>query len=253
MQKPINILVIDDNQNLCQLLHEYFSMQEDFTFCGMAHNGVQAVELLKKVKPDVIILDIIMPNLDGIGVLEELNMNKAKNRPKVIVLTSMHHEMMARQLYGLGVDYYILKPFDLEVLGRRVRQLFKKDTVDNLRIDEEYHEKIGIKVTTAIHQMRIPAHIKGFRYLRDAVIMAVKEINLVDSVTKEIYATLAERYITTPTSVERAMRHAISIAWEKGNLETMSYFFGAHAHLERDKPTNSEFIAQVADKFRKGV
>lgn len=251
MNKPIKILIVDDNREFCEILKEYFEGQSDCLVTGIAHNGLQALELLNQEIPDVVILDIIMPHLDGIGVLEKLCLD-FEVRPKVIILTAFGQEAMTQRAVELGANYYILKPFDLEVLGNRVRQL-ASDGAFRTPVPHPKMRNLDVEVTNLIHQMGVPAHVKGYQYLRDAIILVIGEMSLLGAVTKELYPMIAEKYNTTPSRVERAIRHAIELAWDRGNVELMNKFFGYTIDVDRGKPTNSEFIAMVADRLRIGA
>ncbi|ADG82538.1 sporulation transcription factor Spo0A [Thermincola potens] len=247
--KTINIVIADDNREFCELLKEFISQEEDFNLVGVANNGVEAVEIITREKPDVVVLDIIMPHLDGIGVLEKLASSGMSPKPKVIMLTAFGQETVTQRAIELGADYYILKPFDFSVLATRIRQLAEGETVPTYTPPVKT-KKLDVAVTNIIHEMGVPAHIKGYQYLRDAILMVVEEVNLLGAVTKELYPMIAQKYSTTPSRVERAIRHAIELAWDRGNVEMMNRFFGYTINLERGKPTNSEFIAMVADKLR---
>lgn len=251
MNKAIKIMIVDDNRDFCEILKGYFEGQDDCLVTGVAHNGLQALELLEQEIPDVMILDIIMPHLDGIGVLEKL-CTDYKVRPKVIVLTAFGQETMTQRAVELGVNYYILKPFDVEVLGNRVRQLANSHPVSTSNSHPKMRN-LDVEVTNLIHQMGVPAHVKGYQYLREAIILVIGEMSLLGAVTKELYPMIAEKYNTTPSRVERAIRHAIELAWDRGNVELMNKFFGYTIDVERGKPTNSEFIAMVADRLRIGA
>lgn len=251
----LKILVTDDNKEFNGLLTSYLSMEPDFEIIGSAYNGKEALELVKEKSPDVLLLDIIMPHLDGIGVLEALAQMELEKRPHVIMLTAFGHENITRRAVELGAAYYILKPFSMETLAERIRQLdgsaaaqpvsepapLKKDT-RKPPLEEE--------VTEILHQIGIPAHIKGYLYLRDAIIMVVEDIDLLGSVTKVLYPNIAERFNTTPSRVERAIRHAIEVAWSRNNIDVIKKFFGYTIKTEKGKPTNSEFIAMMADRLR---
>lgn len=248
MADRINVLIVDDNREFCEILQEYLLEHQEFSVVGVAYNGLEAVKLIQEKEPDVVVLDIIMPHLDGIGVLESLNAMELTARPKVIILTTLGQEFMTKRTVELGADYYILKPFDLEVLGTRIRQLAKghvKAVQNTIKI-----KNLDVEVTKIIHQMGVPAHIKGYQYLRDAIILVIDDVSLLGAVTKELYPMIAEKYQTTPSRVERAIRHAIELAWDRGNVEMMNRFFGYTINVERGKPTNSEFIAMIADKLR---
>ncbi|MGQ9824434.1 MAG: sporulation transcription factor Spo0A [Desulfotomaculales bacterium] len=248
-RKKVKILVADDNKDFCELLKEYLSQQEDFLLAGIAYNGLEALELIEQHNPDVVVLDIIMPHLDGIGVLEKLSAGTFNPRPKVIMLTAFGQETFTQRAMDLGADYYVLKPFDFSVLATRIRQLADGFNVSQY-VTPIKPRNLDIAVTNIIHEMGVPAHIKGYHYLRDAILMVINEINLLGAVTKELYPMIAQKYNTTPSRVERAIRHAIELAWDRGNVEMMTKFFGYTINLERGKPTNSEFIAMVADKLR---
>jgi len=243
------LLIADDNRDFCDILKDYFSEEDDIELVGVANNGVEALEKIKDEEPNVIVLDIIMPHLDGIGVLEKLNDHEF--RPKVIVLTAFGQESMTQKAVELGADYYLLKPFDIDVLANRIRQLGNGYIAQApVRTQQVKVKNIEVEVTNIIHEMGVPAHIKGYQYLRDAILLVIDEVNLLGAVTKELYPMIAEKYTTTPSRVERAIRHAIELAWDRGNVEMMNNFFGYTINLDRGKPTNSEFIAMVADKLR---
>ncbi|MFZ5943412.1 MAG: sporulation transcription factor Spo0A [Bacillota bacterium] len=250
------LLIADDNKEFCDILREYFIDQEDIELVGIANNGVEALKKIKEEEPNVVVLDIIMPHLDGIGVLEKMSYDQY--RPKVIMLTAFGQESMTQKAVELGADYYLLKPFDIDVLASRIRQLGNSSngysSTSSIRTNPpsiiSKGKNLEVEVTNIIHQMGVPAHIKGYQYLRDAILLVIEEVNLLGAVTKELYPMIAEKYSTTPSRVERAIRHAIELAWDRGNVEMMNKFFGYTINLDRGKPTNSEFIAMVADKLR---
>ncbi len=248
-KKAIRLLIADDNKEFCELLKEFITQQDGLDLVGVAYNGLETLEMILEHNPDVVVLDIIMPHLDGIGVLEKLAYGVAVNRPKIIVLTAFGQENITQQAVELGADYYILKPFDFNVLAARIRQL-SEGLVVSQYIAPSKPKNMDIAVTNIIHEMGVPAHIKGYHYLRDAILLVINEVNLLGAVTKELYPLIAEKFNTTPSRVERAIRHAIELAWDRGNVEMMTKFFGYTIDLERGKPTNSEFIAMVADKLR---
>ncbi len=261
MFKEIKTLIADDNKDFVDILQDYFDRQDDISIVGTAYNGLEALDLISSQSPDVLILDIIMPHLDGIGVLERMAAADYLDRPKIILLTAFGQESMIQKALELGADYFILKPFDLDTLANRLRQLVE----ENGSVNKPSSSIIGyqkplirsrnldLEVTNIIHQMGVPAHIKGYQYLRDAILLVINEMSLLGAVTKELYPNIAEKYETTPSRVERAIRHAIELAWDRGNVEMMNKFFGYTINLERGKPTNSEFIAMVADKLRLGT
>lgn len=273
MQSPIRVLLADDNRDFIEMLKEYINRQEDMNLIGVAYNGQEALEIIYREDPDVVVLDIIMPHLDGLGVLEQLQSNIQK--PKIIILTAFGQETMTHRAVNLGADYFILKPFDLDTLGKRIRQLQgdassivnsmtlgansniavvnsvpNDNTSINVSSSTVTAKHLEVEVTRMIHQMGVPAHVKGYQYLRDAIVSVVQDVSLLGAVTKELYPMIATKYQTTPSRVERAIRHAIELAWDRGNVDLMNKFFGYTIDVDRGKPTNSEFIAMVADKLR---
>lgn len=260
MGKEIKIIVADDNRNLCQMLQNYIQGQEDLSIVGVAYNGLEAWELIQAQEPDLIILDAVMPNLDGLSVLERINARTTMIRPKIIMLTAFGQESLMNQAMMLGVDYFILKPFDLDFLGKRIRSLMQDTssstpthfTSSASSIVPTVGSGLNLfsEVTTMMHQIGIPAHVKGYQYIRDAILMVVEDVSLLGAVTKELYPGIAKKHDTAPSRVERGIRHAIELAWERGNTDTLKRIFGYSMDIERQKPTNSEFIALLADKFR---
>lgn len=253
----LKIVVADDNRELNGLLASYLSMQPDFEIVGSAYNGKEVLELFQNHQVDVLILDIIMPHLDGIGVLEALAEMNLEHKPRIIMLTAFGHENVTRRAVELGADYYILKPFDMEILPERIRQLNGSDLARETEMPaatvakkEQPRISLEEEVTEIMHQIGIPAHIKGYLYLRDAIIMVVEDIDLLGSITKILYPEIAQRFNTTPSRVERAIRHAIEVAWARNNIDVIKKFFGYTIKTEKGKPTNSEFIAMMADHLR---
>ncbi len=249
LREEIRLLIADDNREFCETLKEFIQTQDDFELVGVAYNGVEAIEHIEQHRPDVVVLDVIMPHLDGIGVLEKMATGYINHRPKIILLTAFGQQNMTQRAVDLGADYYILKPFDFSVLATRVRQLAGGVTVTPY-VSAVKEKNLDVLVTNIIHEMGVPAHIKGYHYLREAILMVIEEIKLLGAVTKELYPMIATKFQTTPSRVERAIRHAIELAWDRGNVEMMNKFFGYTINLERGKPTNSEFIAMIADKLR---
>lgn len=252
----INVIVADDNIEFCNVMRDYFMTQVDINLIGTAFDGLEALEMIKKKKPDLVILDIIMPNLDGLGVLEKLNETKTEPMPRIIVLTAVGQDVVAQRAIALGADYYVVKPFDMEVFTRRMRQMFdntlyggkEKTTARYMGSDETGN--IETDITRIINGIGIPANLKGYTYLRKAITLAVNEPKMLSSMTRELYPTVAEIYNTTGSRVERAIRHAIDIAWSRGQFENIYDIIGYSACREKTKPSNSEFIAMVADRLR---
>jgi two-component system response regulator (stage 0 sporulation protein A) len=212
------------------------------------------LSIVEEKAPDVIVLDIIMPHLDGLGVLERLNVSSNK-RPKIIMLTAFGQETITQRVVELGADYYVLKPFNMDVLISRIRQLAGTGTTIRpvtaaATIPVIKTRPMDVEVTNIIREIGIPAHIKGYQYLRDAIMMIISEVELLGAVTKVLYPMIAEKYSTTPSRVERAIRHAIEVAWNRGNIDMINKLFGYTIKLDKGKPTNSEFMAMIADKLR---
>ena len=260
MGNGIKIIVADDNHNFCHMLQNYLQAQEDLNIVGVAYNGLEAWELILSHDPDLLILDQVMPNLDGLGVLERINTRTTMTRPKIIMLTAFGQESLTNQAMSLGVDYFILKPFDLDILSKRIRFLTQdmqssaptkfSSSVSPSGSVLRNDLNLNVEVTKLMHQIGIPAHVKGYQYIRDAILMVVEDVSLLGAVTKELYPGIAKRFNTASSRVERGIRHAIELAWERGQTDTLKRIFGYSMNIERQKPTNSEFIALLAEKFR---
>lgn len=252
----IKVLVADDNKEFSDILAEHLSMQEDIELVGIVHNGIDALDMIQKEELDVILLDIIMPHLDGVGVLEKLFKMELDHRPKIVMLTAFGQDAITKRTMDLGADYYILKPFSMDVLVKRIREIVERPqrVIPKINILDSNtpprSKDLGVEITKIIHQIGIPAHIKGYLYLREAITMVTKNIDLLGAITKELYPLIAEKYKTTPSRVERAIRHAIEVAWNRGNLDLLNKLFGYTVDLDKGKPTNSEFIAMISDKLR---
>ncbi|MGA9174581.1 MAG: sporulation transcription factor Spo0A [Thermoactinomyces sp.] len=254
----IRVILADDNREFAELLKEHLANQEDIEVIGVAHHGGEVVDLLQKSVPDVLVLDIIMPHLDGLGVLERIQQLNLEPSPKIIMLTAFGQENITQRAVELGASYYILKPFDLDVLTHRIRQMkgisgakssFVK-TASGAKTAAPKANNLDANITNVIHEIGVPAHIKGYLYLREAISMVYNEVDLLGAITKSLYPRIAEKYNTTPSRVERAIRHAIEVAWSRGNMESIRNLFGYTINVTKAKPTNSEFIAMVADKLR---
>lgn len=234
---------------------------------GVAYNGEEVLQFLEQTRavPDVLILDIIMPHLDGLGVLERLRSMNLSPQPKIIMLTAFGQESITQRAVQLGASYYILKPFDMDILANRIRQLagvasnpsvgssnagsYMTSSKSNV-VQLGKTKNLDANITSIIHEIGVPAHIKGYQYLREAITMVYNNIEILGSITKTLYPAIAEKYKTTPSRVERAIRHAIEVAWTRGNIDSISRLFGYTINISKSKPTNSEFIAMVADKLR---
>ncbi|SHJ65119.1 sporulation transcription factor Spo0A [Tepidibacter formicigenes] len=263
MKQKINIVIADDNKDFCQILKEYLQNENDVEILGIAKDGVEALDLVSEKEPDLLILDIIMPHLDGLGVIEKLNSMNIKKMPKIIILSAVGQDKITQRAINLGADYYIVKPFDFSVFISRIRELVGHKDVSVIEKNKPLIEfktvkndfvrnngNIEAEITNIIHEIGVPAHIKGYLYLREAIKMVIDNVELLSAVTKELYPNIAKQFNTTPSRVERAIRHAIEVAWSRGKVDTINQLFGYTVHNTKGKPTNSEFIAMVADKLR---
>ncbi|RSL34573.1 sporulation transcription factor Spo0A [Salibacterium salarium] len=255
----IKVCVADDNRELVGLLNEYIGAQEDMEVSGIAYNGQECLNVVNETQPDVLVLDIIMPHLDGLAVLEKVYSSDLEVKPKIIMLTAFGQEDVTKKAVNLGASYYVLKPFDMETLISNIREVsgeqmsssFIPNTIlKNDSKEEEPEINLSQSITNIIHEIGVPAHIKGYMYLREAISMVYNDIDLLGSITKVLYPDIAKQYNTTSSRVERAIRHAIEVAWSRGNFESISRMFGYTINVTKAKPTNSEFIAMVADKLR---
>jgi len=253
----INVLLADDNREFVNLLEEYINSQHDMQVIGVAYNGNEVFRLLEEQVPDVMILDIIMPHLDGLAVLEQMQAMRLSPQPKIIMLTAFGQEEITKKAVELGAAYYILKPFDMEVLAQRIRQMISSKPATSFVTSPRPQSSLANRgrnldasITSIIHEIGVPAHIKGYLYLREAITMVYNDVELLGSITKVLYPDIAKKFNTTASRVERAIRHAIEVAWSRGNLESISNLFGYTVSNAKAKPTNSEFIAMVADKLR---
>ncbi len=269
MNEKITILVADDNADFVTTLVGHLSKENDMEVIGIARDGKEACEKVATMKPDVLLLDVIMPYLDGLGVLEKLNSDKVEKMPTCIMLSAVGQTKITQKAISLGAEYYVVKPFDIEVLINRIRDIknYKPtptSTTDNCytaketrskyieinEIDKKNQESLEALVTNVIHEIGVPAHIKGYQYLREAIMMVVQDIDIINQITKQLYPEIAEKYRTTPSRVERAIRHAIEVAWARGKNDAVESIFGYTVSASKGKPTNSEFIAMIADKLR---
>ncbi|SET60534.1 two-component system, response regulator, stage 0 sporulation protein A [Salinibacillus kushneri] len=256
--EKVNVCLADDNRELVQLLEDYFSDQAEIDVIGTAYNGKECLEVVEEKEPDVLILDIIMPHVDGLAVLTKMKELNKDNLPKVIMLTAFGQEEVTKKAVDLGASYFILKPFDLEHLKDQVLQVAGLPTVIKspqpsvAQTAQRANKKVDLdaSITNIIHEIGVPAHIKGYMYLRTAISMVYHDIELLGSITKVLYPDIAKQFNTTASRVERAIRHAIEVAWNRGNVDSISKLFGYTVNMSKAKPTNSEFIAMVADRLR---
>lgn len=247
----ISVLLADDNQTLLRLIADSLSRKPEIEIVGMAKDGVEALELVQSACPDVLLLDIVMPRLDGFSTLEQLSRLELSKRPHVIMLTGLTRDDFISRAMRLGADYYMIKPFDMQMLYTRILEVARADDAPVYLAGPDAQAGVSIdeRVTNLFLSIGIPAHIKGYGYLREAVKMVMENHDLINRITKELYPGIAHRFSTTPSKVERAMRHAIEVAWSRGRLDSVNRIYGYKVFSAEDKPTNGEFIALIADKL----
>ena len=257
----INVVIVDDNEEVRETLKSVISKHTDMQLVGTASQGMEAMNLIEERKPDVVLMDWMLSELDGLSVIE-----RAKQKPEIgkrtsfIVLSAIGKESIMEKAFTVGADYYIVKPFDAEAVISRVQQMYmsmntqSKDPAKGsiFENDKRYSSSYSLEsdVTNIIHEIGVPAHIKGYQYLRDAIMMSVNDTEMLNSITKILYPTIAKQHKTTPSRVERAIRHAIEVAWSRGKMDTIDELFGYTVSNGKGKPTNSEFVALIADKIR---
>ena len=247
MSRKINVLLADNSEYFavpCANVMKSHGLDVTLT----EKDGKTVLEALTKQQPDVVLMDLFLPRLDALGVLEGLAQADLPRRPLVMVMSGFDNPSLEREAMAAGADYYFLKPFDAAAIARRIQTLCGEhgDTPPVRRGPSN----LEMQVTEIIHQIGVPAHIKGYQYLRDAILMAIEDDSIINAVTKRLYPAVAKKHATTSSRVERAIRHAIEVAWDRGDVDTLTAYFGYTIHTERGKPTNSEFIAMISDKFR---
>ncbi len=243
----IKVLMIDDNVKLIEAVKEYFKNSDKIKIVDEAYDGFEGFNKIKENSSnyDIVLLDLIMPKKDGLYVLESLKDNSISM--KVIVETSYNQSEVIREVSEYGVNYFILKPFDLDDLEKKIVDSFKKKEEKSI---DFYNSNLQVSISKMLHDLGIPSHIKGYQFLRDAVSMIFENPDIIGGITKELYPELASRYDTTVSRVERAIRHAVEISWNRGDIDLMEKIFGHSVDIDRAKPTNSEFIVTIADKLR---
>ena len=246
--EQIKVLMIDDNVNLIEMVNEYFESKEDIKITAWAYDGEEGIRLIESEKDniDLIILDLIMPKKDGLYVLEE--MRKRNINKNVIVATSYNASDVIRQVAEFGVNYFILKPFDLSDLEKRIIEISNRN-LEEKNIDFR-KDNLHMSITKILHELGIPSHIKGYQYIREGISIIYERPETIGGITKELYPELATKFSTTVSRVERAIRHAIEVSWNRGNWNLMEEIFGHSVDIDKAKPTNSEFIVTIADKLR---
>ncbi len=242
----LRLLMIDDNVQLVDAVKEYFKDNEKIEFVYQASDGIEGLKLIEtKDDYDVIILDLIMPNKDGLYVLEEM---RKKNIDKNIIVSTSYNAMdVIREVSDYGVKYYLLKPFEFSDLEKRILQLYNQKPSKNIDLGKN---NLKISITKTLHDLGIPSHIKGYQYIREGVEILFDRPDVIGGITKELYPELADRFSTTVSRVERAIRHAIEVSWNRGDWDLMEELFGHSVDIDKAKPTNSEFMVTIADKLR---
>ena len=253
----LSVAIADDNQKILDILGEIISTDKELDLVGKAKNGEEMCQIIRDRKPDVVLLDLIMPKMDGLTVMEKVGQDSTVGkRPYFIVITAVGQEKITEDAFNKGANYYVMKPFNNRMLLVRIKSVRNMSRNSDRKNDEnttdntQKTENLESRVTNMLHEIGIPAHIKGYHYLRDAIIMAVNDMDVLNAITKILYPTVAKKYQTTSSRVERAIRHAIEVAWSRGKLDTLDELFGYTVSTGKGKPTNSEFIALIADTIQ---
>ena len=253
----IAVAIADDNERILDLLGEMIENNKEMKLVGKANNGEDMYHLIKEKEPDVVLLDLIMPKLDGLSVMEKINADdQITKRPEFIIVTAVGQERITEDAFRKGASYYVMKPFHNDMILSRIKDAGKgerrnsSEVIPGSTVQKKPEYNLETRVTDMIHEIGIPAHIKGYHYLRDAIIMAVDDMDVLNAITKVLYPTIAKMHQTTASRVERAIRHAIEVAWSRGKLDTLDELFGYTVSNGKGKPTNSEFIALIADTIR---
>ena len=239
------ILIADDNIALCASLKDFFSAKDEFEVVGVAENGVQALDKIHSLNPDFVLLDIVMPELDGFGVLSALD----GPRPQVVVMSQLTADGFVQKALQYGASYFLAKPFDFAMAYKLLCELSAPQPATPAKPQTKRSKSLDEKISNLFISVGIPAHIKGYQFLREAIKMTIDSPDIINSITKRLYPSIAEMYDTSASKVERAIRHAIEVAWSRGKIENINSIFGIKIYSPNEKPTNGEFIALIADKF----
>ena len=264
----VNVVIVDDNPMILNTLDEVISSEAGLSVIGRADNGKDAIDMIKDTQPDVVLLDLVMPQTDGITVVENIKKKTSMlKNPAFIILSAVGGEQMTEEAFQAGANYFLMKPFDKDILVNKIRRIGKRPvrpvpgkvleaplkaaTPEEAAMNREEYmkEHLETDITKMLHELGIPAHIKGYQYLRDAISMVVRDREMMEAVTKILYPEIAKKNYTSSSRVERAIRHAIEVAWGRGSLEVIDELFGYTISTGKGKPTNSEFIALIADKI----
>ena len=264
----VNVVIVDDNPMILNTLDEVISSEAGLSVIGRADNGKDAIDMIKDTQPDVVLLDLVMPQMDGITVVENIKKKTSMlKNPAFIILSAVGGEQMTEEAFQAGANYFLMKPFDKDILVNKIRRIGKRPvrpvpgkvleaplkaaTPEEAAMNREEYmkEHLETDITKMLHELGIPAHIKGYQYLRDAISMVVRDREMMEAVTKILYPEIAKKNYTSSSRVERAIRHAIEVAWGRGSLEVIDELFGYTISTGKGKPTNSEFIALIAAKI----
>ena len=248
MDKRTSVLIADNSEEFCSALCNELQRCDLFQVIGVANDGEQATRLLEERRPDVLVLDLMLSKKDGLSILK--NLTAGDYRPAILATSGFVTDYVASAAASLGVSYLILKPCDMQALVDRLEEIRGGDSQRSVQLRKPSQNSIEAMVTNIIHEIGVPAHIKGYQYLREAIIIAVGDMDVINAITKVLYPQVAKTFQTTPSRVERAIRHAIEVAWDRGDLDTLQRFFGYTVSNTKGKPTNSEFIALIADRLQ---
>ena len=243
------LFVIDDNKDLVGMVKEYFKKSQCIEVSMEAKDGNEGILMIDKNADnfDIILLDLVMPKKDGLNVLEYLKKNNIDK--KVIVLTAYNTQEVIRKVASLGASYFMVKPFELSDLESKIKELTSRKTKKGESIDL-FHNNLQISITKTLHELGVPSHIKGYQYIREGITLVYKKPEMVGGITKELYPEIAKKFDSTVSRVERSIRHAIEVSWNRGSWDLMEEIFGHSVDIDKAKPTNSEFIVTIADKLR---
>ena len=253
MKNKKRILIVDDNEEFCSNVKDYLELNECFDIAGTAYDGKTGYEMVLETKPDIVLTDIVMPVMDGLTLMSRIKSNSTlTKKPKIIVFSSTGYDSIISNAMRLGAEFYFIKPFEMSALEERLNEIISDRINDNAGSVQSASKTKDLEtnITMYIQQLGVPAHIKGYQYIRDAIMMVIEDMDAINSITKYLYPTVAKHYNTTSSRVERAIRHAIEVAWDRGNPEILNELFGYTILSSKGKPTNSEFIAMIADKIR---
>ena len=248
MEHKLTVLIADSSEEFSSGLSGALQRTEGFEVLGTASDGEQAIRMVLRMKPDILVLDLMLPKQDGFSVLKSVS--GMEHPPKTLATSAFMTEYISSSAASLGVQYLMLKPCDMGALVDRLEEIRGGESLRNSSLRRLDKANIETMVTSIIHEIGVPAHIKGYQYLREAIIIAVNDMDVINAITKVLYPQVAKAFGTTPSRVERAIRHAIEVAWDRGDLDTLQRFFGYTVSNTKGKPTNSEFIALIADKLQ---